>query len=150
MLVPWAQLGWNVASHEGRWAQGETQPRPSQGSLTLGVTPRTLWRLPHSSGVTPWHWSECECLISSKGGPRSELYKSIIPACTPLPAATDMGPALACTHLQQHDNMRPLWQGAPVHIPGHTSTLTLHTWPGETWGVTQSWEWPGVTRTWCS
>ena len=48
--------------------------------------------------------------------------------------------ALVCTHLQQHDNMRPLSLVSAVSglntISGHP--LTHLVWPGETSGVTQT------------
>ena len=117
------------------------------------------------SGVAPpshereWHWSECECLISCSGaGLCSELYKSIIPACSQL-LLTGL-----CTHLQQHDNMRPVVRmSAAVSGPTH---LLITPSPPDTWlargnlrrnsslGWGDHYWWPGhyraPHRVWCS
>ena len=90
---PWlgaAQLGSAQMLHHPGDERGE-KPRPSQGSLTSGVTPRTFRKLPQSWAqewlltreiVRHCEWSECELIRAT--GARSELYKSIISTCTQL------------------------------------------------------------------
>ena len=128
---PWlgaAQLGSAQMLHHLGDERGE-KPRPSQGSLTSGVTPRTF----RYCRAEPR--SECDIVsgVSVSGwlGPkvaRSELYKSIISACTQL-LLTWPWSAHTCSNMTTWGH----WVSSVQCQAWTPSVVTPHT-PGLAWG----------------
>ena len=136
LVVPsWARLKCCIT----REMSAGRNPGPAKAHWPQGsplVLSENCFRAEHRSGSRHeivWHceWSECERLIRSKGAP---LWVIQVYYLRVHPAATDM--ALVCTHLQQHDNMRPLSLVRAVSglntIMGHPSwpDSPSHTWSG--------------------
>ena len=139
-------------------AEGETQqalqlrPRPSGHTSYF---PERLPHNPHMSAAQEWlPWHEAAVTLAWVRAsvwlvPNAPSYTSLLSPRAPR-AATDKGqPVLVCTHLQQHDSMRPLAMAAtlrPNLTPYHCPPPLTPGQPGETWGVTLAWcdHWPGM------